>query len=245
MRKWLLILGIAVVLAGALVVYRDGLLRFNYPNIHRFPVRGIDVSHHQGEIDWSAVAGTGTEFVFIKATEGSDFRDANFTANWDAAGRAGLARGAYHFFTFCTDGAAQAANFIATVQPPGGELPPVADVEFGGNCGKWESVSAIRSHLSRFLGAIERAYARRPVIYLTRDAYQEVVAGYVRGYPLWVRDVVFEPSARHYGDWLFWQFASNGRIPGVSGLVDLNVFRGSREEFRALNRLLASNKSPG
>ncbi|HET6369970.1 MAG TPA: GH25 family lysozyme, partial [Nitrospiria bacterium] len=165
MRRWFPVIGIVVALVGLLVVYRDGLLRLNYPSVHRFPVRGIDVSHHQGEIDWPAVAGAGTEFAFIKATEGRDFRDSNFTANWQAAGRAGIARGAYHFFTFCTDGAAQAANFIATVSPPGGELPPVADVEFGGNCEKWESVSVIRSHLTSFLAAIERTYTRRPVIY--------------------------------------------------------------------------------
>src|SRR3954469_22613633 len=58
--------------------------------------RGIDVSHHQGTINWDAVAGDGVEFAWMKATEGATFRDASFARNWHQAGAAGLARGAYH-----------------------------------------------------------------------------------------------------------------------------------------------------
>ena len=95
-------------------LYRSGLLRFNYPNSTRFPVRGIDVSHHQGDIDWHIVKAAGVDFAFIKASEGGDYRDREFARNWEEAGRAGIARGAYHFFTFCTAGLDQAHNFSAT-----------------------------------------------------------------------------------------------------------------------------------
>src|SRR3954453_12196349 len=62
---------------------------------------GVDVSNHQGEIDWRPVAADDMSFAYIKATEGGDFIDDRFRPNWDGAAAAGLDRGAYHFFTLC------------------------------------------------------------------------------------------------------------------------------------------------
>jgi lysozyme len=92
-----------------------------------YNVIGVDVSNHQGDIDWSALAGSSVAFVYIKATEGGDFRDKRFLLNWEGAKRAGLAHGAYHFFTQCRSGAEQAKNFIATVPREHGALPPVIE----------------------------------------------------------------------------------------------------------------------
>ena len=142
MRKALILVILALVAGFGL--YRMGFVRFNYPDVGRYPVLGVDVSHHQGPIRWSELRSSGISFAFIKATEGADHQDAAFALNWQQAGAAGVARGAYHFFTFCADGSAQADNFIATVPALGGELPPVADVEFGGNCKEWPSVEEIR-----------------------------------------------------------------------------------------------------
>ncbi len=96
----------------------------NQPDLHVFPVRGIDVSHHQGTIDWKAVPREKCQFVYIKATEGGDFRDRNFVENWRGSADAGLRRGAYHFFSLKTPGARQAANFIETVPLDPEALPP-------------------------------------------------------------------------------------------------------------------------
>lgn len=97
-------------------------------------VHGIDVSHHQGEIDWAAVAGDGVGFAFIKATEGGDFVDPRFAKNWTASAKAGVPRGAYHFFTQCRPGAVQAENFIRVVPKDPRALPPVVDAEHMGPC---------------------------------------------------------------------------------------------------------------
>ena len=99
-------------------------------------VIGVDVSNHQGDIDWQTLARSNVAFAYIKATEGGDFRDKRFQLNWEAAKRAGLARGAYHFFTQCRSGAEQAKNFIATVPREYGALPPVIDAE---HMGPWAS----------------------------------------------------------------------------------------------------------
>lgn len=236
-----LALGLAILVTGVLL-HRGGWLPFVAPSARRFPVRGIDVSHHQGPIDWAAVRGAGVAFAFIKASEGADRRDTRFEANWSDAGSAGIARGAYHFFTFCTPGEPQARNFLSAVPASQAELPPAADVEFTGNCLGWESIEQIREELAVFLAQVEASAGRRPVIYLTRASYDRIVAGHFPGYRLWVRHEFLEPSERRYGPWDFWQFADDGRIPGVPKPVDLDVFRGSREDFE---RLIARSTPPG
>src|SRR5690349_2704594 len=90
---------LAIVCTGAIclaVLY----IRFYEPDRTLYPVRGIDVSHHQNEIDWRKVAHDDVSFAFIKATEGGDHRDTRFATNWKEAQAAGLKVGAYHFFTF-------------------------------------------------------------------------------------------------------------------------------------------------
>ena len=211
------------ILAGAL--YRSGWVQANEPDEAEFPVRGIDVSHHQGEIDWPRVAAAGIRFAFIKATEGRDHRDRRFEANWQAAGDAGIARGAYHFFTFCSPGREQAEHFLRTAPPAPGTLPPVADVEFVGNCKGWRSLDDVRAELHVFLELLERTSRATPILYVTPDSFERVAAGEFGRYPVWIRSVLARPAPDAFGGWLIWQFSETGRIPGVRGPVDLDVLR--------------------
>lgn len=216
---------------GAREAYRLGWLRFNYPSIERYPVRGIDVSHHQGEIDWDALSGENLRFAFLKATEGADHADREYERNRDGARRAGIAYGSYHFFTFCTPGADQAEHFLARIGARPGALPPVADVEFSGNCRNWASLDAIRRELDVFLRRVEQVGGRRPLLYVTDDAVERILDGRFDGYALWRRDVFFRPAQ---DDWLFWQYAHNARLAGIRGPVDLNVFHADPDAFRIL-----------
>jgi lysozyme len=225
------LIGIGATALVLLLAYEYGFVRVNYPSRTEFPVRGIDVSRYQGIVDWRAVAAAGVHFAFVKATEGTDLRDARFADNWAGAAEAKVQRGAYHFFTFCTPGAAQAANFIDVVPVDPAALPPSVDVEFAGNCRSWTSVDAIRTELAVFLAAVEQAYGRRPIVYFTRESYERVLGGLVERHPTWARSLFGRPRAR-FGMWTFWQYAHNGRVPGIEGLVDLNVFRGSPDELR-------------
>src|SRR5699024_636340 len=97
-------------------------------------VMGIDVSSHQRDIDWQQVAADGYSFAYLKATEGSNFTDDRFQENWDVAKAAGITPGAYHYFTLCSPGADQAADFLAAVPPDDTALPPALDLEFVGAC---------------------------------------------------------------------------------------------------------------
>ena len=221
---------------AAVLVLRTGQFRLNYPSREHFPVWGIDVSHHQGAINWVKVSDAEIQFAFIKASEGGDHRDSRFDENWGAAGAAGIVRGAYHFFTFCTDGIPQANNFLGAVQNRGHGLPHAVDVEFAGNCKSWSTVDRIRTELSAFLKRVERSTSRRPIIYLTYDSFHRIADGYFPRYEIWIRNVLWQPSLSEPMAWTFWQYTDDGRISGIKGPVDLNVYRGTFEEFEKLRR---------
>ncbi|MEO8602253.1 MAG: GH25 family lysozyme [bacterium] len=227
-------IGVAAIAVGTLVaLLLNGFVRFNYPSESGYPVRGIDVSHHQGEIDWQKVGQAGIAFAFIKATEGVDVRDRQFDNNWAAANAAGLQRGGYHFFTFCSPGKRQALNFIAAMPPGQQVLPPAVDVEFDGNGADPPPSTTIRGELSEFLLRIEAAYGVTPIMNATRDAYTEILAGHFPAHAVWARNVFSEPRLTDGRDWILWQYADRGRVPGVATLVDLNVFRGSADAFES------------
>src|SRR5262245_35091013 len=135
--------------AGAVALhFRAGGFALDRPSPAEYPLDGIDVSHHQGPIDWTRVAAAGTDFAFIKATEGRDHVDREFAVNWVESQRAGVPRGAYHFFTFCTAGVDQAEHFLRVAPPAPDALPPVVDVEFGGNCSAWSDLAQVRRELA-------------------------------------------------------------------------------------------------
>ena len=115
-------------------------------SLDNYPVRGIDVSHHQGEIDWHKIKSQNISFAYIKATEGGDFKDPQFKKNWDHALEAGLRVGAYHFFRPETDGVLQAENFISSVPEYKNMLPPAIDVEID-QTKTWQSSSTCRKLL--------------------------------------------------------------------------------------------------
>jgi len=235
MRRIALVLVLLVTaLAAAWWLVQIGWLQPNRPVAARYDVHGIDVSHHQGAIDWAAVRTDHIEFAYIKATEGADWHDPRFAENWRGAGDAGLRRGAYHFFTFCTPGRPQAEHFLAVLRDARGDLPPAVDVEFTGNCTRWDSIETIRAELAVFLAHVESEAGRRPIVYLPTSAHQRIVDGHFPDHALWVRHVFLAPPQRRYGTWLFWQFSQDGRIAGISRPVDLNVFRGSSAEFEQL-----------
>jgi len=244
--RWLAFAAAVVVIAVAIGsrLYRSGTLRFNYPSRATYPIQGIDVSHHQGPIDWLALRGAGVDFAFIKVTEGGDHTDRTFDENWEIAGAAGVLRGAYHFFTFCTPGVLQARHFVATIAPLERELPAAADVEFSGNCQNWSSIDAIRGELQAFLGTVEDELGERPLLYVDGDSHRRIVDKHFPEYSLWVRDLFFEPRPAWYGKWRIWQFADNARLPGIEGPVDLDAFCCSRADFDDWLQSKASEAQP-
>ena len=202
-----------------------------------YPVHGIDASRWQGEIDWPEVARGGVSFAWLKATEGGDLADPAFDRNFRAALRAGVPAGAYHFFHHCTDAETQAHWFIRQVPRRAGALPPVLDIEFtprSPTCRTRPEPAAVRAEIRTFQRILAAHYGQRPVIYTTPDFWRLNDLGRLGGEEFWLRSVAGHPSDSYPGTrWSFWQYSGTGRVPGVSGDVDLNAFSGSPEAWAA------------
>ena len=171
----LLILVCLVVILGCLLYF--GVIHLNNPNFNKYPIKGVDVSSHQGSIDWEELAEQDIDFAYIKATEGSTYEDSYFEENLENAYDAGLYVGAYHFFSFESSGEKQAENFIENVEPQGEMLPPVIDVEFYGNFKSEEDINVdeVQDELRSMIDAIEAEYDCKPIIYTTNRAYKSIV----------------------------------------------------------------------
>ncbi len=166
MLQWLgALVALLVGLAGAAYAY---FVTYE-PDRSRYPVRGIDVSHHQGEIEWAKVAADDVTFAYIKATEGGDFRDKAFARNWSEARKAGIATGAYHFYTFCRPAADQAQNIIATVPKEADALPLVIDLEFGGNCAAAPEAPHLKAEITLLLERVEAHFGQTAILYVTKE----------------------------------------------------------------------------
>ncbi|ATF17084.1 Lyzozyme M1 (1,4-beta-N-acetylmuramidase) [Phaeobacter gallaeciensis] len=200
-----------------------------------YPIHGIDVSRWQGDINWRRVKAAGISFAYLKATEGGDLADPKFRDHWRGARRAGVKRGAYHYFYFCRPAAEQARWFIRHVPRDSAALPHVLDMEWtphSRTCTKRPSGSKIRAEADRFLDILEAHYGRRPVLYTTVDFYRDTGIGRLRGTEFWLRSVADHPHVTYPGAlWRFWQYTGTGRVPGIEGNVDLNVFGGGPERW--------------
>ncbi len=215
---------LATVVAGgvfAFALWRFWVPRYR-PELDNSESYGIDVSSHQGQIDWMQVAGDGIEFAYVKATEGGDFIDPTFSQNSDQAGQAGLEVGAYHYFTLCRDGSEQAANFVDTVASFDADLPPALDLEFAGNCSERPSKEWVREHVRMWIDEVEETTGSGVLLYVSSrfdDRY-----GILEEFPqaTWHRSILRRPDD---GRWQIWQASFSAQVDGIVGGVDLNVRR--------------------
>ena len=197
-----------------------------YVDREMYPVGGIDISAHNGKIDFQAVARDGVEFAWIKATEGADFRDRMFATNHQKAGEAGLKRGAYHFFRFDKDGVEQAINLLEAVGDRDLEMGVAIDVETSGNPKGIDS-DVIKERIAAMVDYLNlRGLA--PTLYCNKTDYYRYLFDSFPGNSLWICSFSSDPIATA---WTFWQHNHKGSVKGVNGAVDLNVFGGHRNEW--------------
>ncbi|MEO8273916.1 MAG: glycoside hydrolase family 25 protein, partial [Chloroflexota bacterium] len=194
--------------------------------------QGIDVSHWQGTIDWAKVKASGRTFVFAKSTEGIGFEDSSYDANKAGAMAQGMMFGAYHFARpGSNDPVVEADWFVDTAKLQHGMLLPVFDLELTGGL----STAALTSWVKAWLQRVEQRIGAKPMIYASPSFWRTAMGdsrwfadnGYAM---LWVAHWnVTSPSvpATNWGgrSWTFWQYSSTGTVPGISGSVDLDLFR--------------------
>ena len=202
-----------------------------------YEIHGIDISHHQGRIDWDELKDNGSinecpiRFVMIKATEGATQTDENFRDNFYQARENGFTRGAYHFYSVHTPAEQQAWHFINTVKLENGDLPPVLDVE---HKPKNQTDEQFRESVLEWLEIVERYYRVKPIIY----TYFKFKMRYLNDtifnqYPYWIAHYYVD-SLEYQGPWKFWQHTDVGRLPGIKGNVDFNIYNGSYYDLRQM-----------
>lgn len=202
-----------------------------------FEIHGIDISHYQGKIDWEQLRTQGmigdcpVRFVMIKATEGANRIDPRFKENFEQALEYGFTRGAYHFYSVHSKAVDQAQFFIQNVSLQRGDLPPVLDVE---HKPKKQSDEEFKKSVLRWLDIVEDYYGVKPIIYTYYKFKMQYLSDKVFDkYPYWIAHYYVD-SIEYKGPWKFWQHTDVGRLPGIKGYVDFDVYNGSYYDLRQL-----------
>ena len=229
--KWLLLAGAAalVVLIGAYVGWRYILPHSVNVNRYRYPIAGIDVSKHNGNIDFKQVRDDDYQFVFIKATEGKTYKDDAFDRNYRSARDAGLKVGAYHFFRKNRTGEEQANNLLQAIKGKEFDLPLVIDLE--DDWGNGATVNR-QNALERVMDMIEILNGKgyQVMIYTNLDGYNKYYKDMLGDHDLWLCSFT-SPDLLSSFPHCIQQISHEGTVSGVKGDVDLNVFRGTRGEW--------------
>lgn len=215
-------------------------------------IYGIDISRHQHEkgrkryrIDWRRVRITSlgqkhptdgqtfpVSFVYIKSTEGTSIRNRYFLSDYQQAKRQGLKVGAYHFFSIRTSAEAQANYFVTHTLFRKGDFPPVMDVE--PTVAQVEQIGGSEVLLQRvrsFLRIVERRTGMRPILYVNQmfvNRYMQHADDIKRHYNVWIaRYGEYKPDVKL----VYWQLSADGRVSGIHGPVDINVFNGYQSQW--------------
>ena len=206
----------------------------NYPE--GYEIHGIDISHYQGKIDWdelrqAQIDGCPLRFVIIKSTEGASRLDDRFKSNFYEAREHGFVRGAYHFWSNKSTARAQAYHFLNNVPLEEGDLPPVLDIE---HKPANQSTEDFQRDVLTWLHIVEDKYHVKPIIY-TYFKFKELYlnAPVFDDYPYWIAHYYVD-KVKYKGQWKFWQHTDAGRLPGIKGYVDFNIYNGSFYDLKQL-----------
>ncbi len=201
-----------------------------------YEIHGIDISHYQGDINWkklrnATIENTPIRFILIKSTEGASKLDENFNDNFYQARENGFIRGAYHFWSNRSSARKQAYHFLKQVHLENGDLPPVLDIE---HKPKDKTLEEFQQDILTWLHIVEDKYHVKPIIY-TYHKFKEsyLNASVFDDYPYWIAHYYVNKVA-YKGKWKFWQHTDSGRLPGIKGYVDFNIYNGSYYDLRKL-----------
>jgi len=197
-----------------------------------YNIRGVDISHYQERIDWTRLRNAQlnnnpVRFVIIKATEGASLFDDNFNDNFYQAKKNDLIRGAYHFYIPGVSASKQADFFLHQVHLEPGDLPPVLDVEKAGNLSK----NQIQKDVLIWLNKVEKHYGVKPILYTSYKFKTDYLNDTIfNQYPYWIAHY-YVKELQYKGPWIMWQHTDCGKVDGIRGHVDCNIFNGSLEDL--------------
>jgi len=215
-----------------------------YSYLDEYEVHGIDISKHNGELDWNMISkhtinDWGLSFVFIRASvamaDGHLEEDKLYRDNWKMARENGFIRGAYHFYSPTVPIEKQISLFSKLVKLRVGDLPPVLDVE---NYDRG-NIYIQKKHLKEiklWLDKAENKYGVPPIIYTSRKLYQDFFMNNAKfsKYKFWIANYATHLNQLEKKQWHFWQHSEEGKIDGHICDFDLNVFGGSEKDLEKI-----------
>lgn len=244
-KRWFILFIITTFICG-IIFFKDELIDFWYEKTTKsimypqfgisipvgYTIHGIDISRYQENVNWSLVKqmkikDVQIDFVFVKATEGLNSVDKFYTRNWKKLKEKNIHRGAYLYFLPYCDGEWQAKNFIKNVSLEKGDLPPVVDVEEI----KKVPPELLKKRLQDCLNLLEKHYKTKPIIYSYVNFYEDYLGEDFNDYILWAAHYFNNNKPRIQRNWQFWQHSDKGKVNGIEGDVDFNVFNGDSIAF--------------
>lgn len=236
---WVGIVLVAIAYIGLFYYFFVGPYSFRWKAIYGEPtypegynVRGIDISHYQTDIKWeklrnASINNDPVRFVIIKATEGQELYDDDFNDNFFRAKENDFIRGAYHFFVPGVDAAKQAKFYLHQVHLQPGDLPPVLDIEKDGKLPKKQ----LQKDVKKWLDIVEEEYGVKPILYTSYKFKKEILDDPVFDeYPYWIAHYYIN-KLEYKGDWVMWQHTDCGKVDGIKGFVDCNIFNGTVKDL--------------
>lgn len=207
----------------------------NILNNHQDNLVGIDISHYQGNINWEKLDSVENlkpvDFVFIRATYGASKIDSKFGINWENANNKSLTKGAYHYYRPNENSTMQAKNFIKNVSLAKGDFPPVLDIE---KVSDIQSIKQLKDGILNWLTIIEKHYGVKPIIYTGEFYYSSYLSNKpFSDYTLWIANYNY-CLTNERKNWHFWQFTTKGKVGGINDYVDVNIFKGTKDNLNEI-----------
>ena len=218
-------------------------------------IYGIDLSRHQHEknnkvyhIYWNKLRITdlGTlstktikgkvdypvSFAYVKSTEGCTMLNTYYEADYKAARAHGIRTGSYHFFSTMSPGAAQAAHFLKCSKFNKGDLPPVLDVEpTDAQIVAMGGAEVMFRNIRAWMSLVQKRTGKRPILYISQtfaNTYMPLAPDLGDNYHIWIaRYGEYKPNFKL----AYWQLSPDGKVRGIHGDVDINVFNGYRNQY--------------
>jgi lysozyme len=229
----LIIIGI---LGGVLFLYHRYQVKKDINKLQNFVLNipegfksvGIDVSHHQGKVPWNnwfskSPLDTLIDFVYCKATEGSNFVDSEWNRNRETLNELGVINGAYHFLNPNTYSIPQAKHFLSYWKKRDIDLPPVLDVEQEGPTDK-----ILIDNIYDWLEYVEKETGIKPIIYTSLNFFETKFKNEFKDYQFWIASYTYKPACINDKRIIHWQYTDQGKLPALDSKIDVNV---SKIEF--------------
>ena len=235
--------------------WKDDVYQGERPTYTAEHIYGIDVSRHQHEkgkhkhgIHWPKVRITHlgsksakrisgnvdypVDFCFIKSTEGASIVNKYYASDYMRARQAGIRVGTYHFFSVKSDIRNQVHFFLKNSRFRPGDLPPVLDVEpTNSQIQNYGGTEKLLTAMRIWLRMVEERVGVKPILYVNQNFVTKHLAqapDIKRDYRIWIaRYGEYKPDLRL----TIWQLSADGRVSGITGDVDINVFNGYRDQY--------------